>query len=77
MSEPPECRDEVCLTCSDRAVPARVVRLLEHGMAVVAGADGLAEASVALVTAVPGDTVLLHAGEAIAVLPDAEEPAGR
>lgn len=77
MSGSPECRDEVCLTCSDQAVPARVVRLLEYGMAVIAGPDGLTEASVALVTAVPGDTVLIHAGEAIAVLPEPPEREAR
>ncbi|WP_030429644.1 HypC/HybG/HupF family hydrogenase formation chaperone [Allokutzneria albata] len=66
----PECPDEVCVTCSDVATPATVLRLLDDDMAVVrAGADDEQEVSVALVTAEVGDTVLTHAGEAIAVLP--------
>jgi hydrogenase expression/formation protein HypC len=51
-----ECLDEVCVTCSDTAVPVTVT-----------GA-GLEEVSVALVSAAVGDTILVHAGEAIAVV---------
>jgi hydrogenase expression/formation protein HypC len=63
------CADEVCVTCSDTAVPVTVVRLLEDDLAVVrTDRDGLEEVSVALVRARVGDTILVHAGEAIAVL---------
>jgi hydrogenase expression/formation protein HypC len=65
----PECHDEVCITCSDQAVAVTVVQLLEHDLAIVdTGAGGCEEVSVALVTAGIGDTILVHAGEAIAVL---------
>ena len=64
----PECHDDVCVTCSDTAVPVTVVRLLGDGLAVVDTGSGEEEVSVAFVTAAPGDTVLVHAGEAIAVV---------
>ena len=65
----PECRDDVCLTCSDSASPVTVLRLLEEGFAVVSTADGGEEqVSVALITAQVGDTILVHAGEAIALV---------
>jgi hydrogenase maturation factor len=65
----PECHDEVCVTCSDTAVPVTVVRLLEDDLAVVrTDRDGLEEVSVALVRARVGDVILVHAGEAIAML---------
>jgi hydrogenase maturation factor len=58
---------EVCITCSDAAVPVTVVALLADGLAVVdTGAGTEEEISVALVDAAVGDTVLVHAGEAIA-----------
>ncbi|MEV4802573.1 HypC/HybG/HupF family hydrogenase formation chaperone [Nonomuraea sp. NPDC049421] len=61
------CHDGVCVTCSDVAVPVRVVRLLEDGMALVETEPGTQEeVSVALVDARPGDVVLVHAKEAIA-----------
>ena len=69
MSEgPPECVSDVCITCSDMAVEVRVVRLLEDAMAVVDTGQGEETVSVALVTAGVGDTILVHAREAIAVL---------
>ena len=69
----PECHDEVCVTCSDEAVPVTVLRLLDDELAVVrAGAGREEEVSVALVTARVGDTILVHASEAIAVLRSAE-----
>jgi hydrogenase expression/formation protein HypC len=46
----------------------RVVRLAGAGMAVVATEAGPEEVSVALVDATVGDNVLVHAGEALAVL---------
>ena len=63
-----ECHDEVCITCSDQAVPVVVVELRERELALVDTGPGLEEVSVALVDARVGDTVLVHAGEAIAVL---------
>jgi hydrogenase expression/formation protein HypC len=65
----PECHDDVCVTCSDAAVPVTVVRLLADGLAVVDTGSGEEEVSVAFVPAHPGDTILVHAGEAIAVVP--------
>lgn len=66
----PECHDDVCITCSDSAVPVTVVRLLDDDLAVVSTGEGKGdeEVSVALVTAKVGDTILVHASEAIAVL---------
>ena len=72
MSELPECIGEagngLCITCSDTAVPVTVVRLLADQMAVVEGGAGQETVSVALVTAGVGDTILVHAREAIAVV---------
>ena len=64
----PVCHDDVCITCSDTAVEVRVVELLGDGLAVVDTGSGREEVSVALVTAAVGDTVLVHAKEAIAVV---------
>ena len=64
----PECHGEVCITCSDTAVEVTVVRLLADGLAVVETGQGEEEVSVALVEARPGDTILVHAKEAIAVV---------
>jgi hydrogenase expression/formation protein HypC len=64
----PECHDEVCITCSDQAVAVTVVRLLDDDLALVDTGAGREEVSVALVAAGVGDTILVHAGEAIAVL---------
>ena len=68
MSAIPECHGDVCITCSDEAVPVRVVRLLEADLAMVDTGQSIEEVSVALVEATVGDTVLVHAKEAIAVL---------
>jgi hydrogenase expression/formation protein HypC len=65
----PECHDEVCITCSDAAVAVTIVRLLPDGLALVDTEAGQEEVSVALVSAGVGDTVLVHAGEAIALVP--------
>jgi hydrogenase expression/formation protein HypC len=64
----PDCQGDACITCSDAAVQVRVVRLLADDLAVVDAGQGEEEVSVALVTAGPGDTILVHAGEAIAVV---------
>ena len=63
-----ECQGEVCITCSDTAVQVRVVQLLEDEMAVVDTGAGAETVSVALVSAGVGDTILVHAKEAIAVI---------
>jgi hydrogenase expression/formation protein HypC len=64
----PECIGEVCITCSDTAVQVKVLRLLEDEMAVVDTEAGEETVSVALVSAAVGDTILVHAREAIAVV---------
>jgi hydrogenase expression/formation protein HypC len=64
----PECIGDVCITCSDTAVQVRVLRLVEDQMAVVDTGSGEETVSVALVSADVGDTILVHAREAIAVI---------
>jgi hydrogenase expression/formation protein HypC len=64
----PECHDDVCITCSDTAVEVTVVRLLGDGLALVDGGQDEEEVSVALVEARAGDTILVHAREAIAIV---------
>lgn len=67
----PVCHDDHCVTCSDIALEVRVLRLLHDGMAIVdAGSGREEEVSVALVSASVGDTVLVHASEALAVVPE-------
>jgi hydrogenase expression/formation protein HypC len=63
-----ECHDDVCITCSDAAVQVTVIRLLADELAVVRTENGEEEVSVALVSAKVGDTILVHAGEAITVV---------
>jgi hydrogenase expression/formation protein HypC len=62
------CTGDVCITCSDIAVQVRVAKLLPDGLALVDTGAGQEEVSVALVTAQVGDTILVHAGEAIGVV---------
>ena len=64
----PECYGDICITCSDTAVEVTIVRLLADGLAMVNTGQGEEEVSVALVQAQVGDTVLVHAKEAIAVV---------
>jgi hydrogenase maturation factor len=64
----PRCYDDVCITCSDEAVAVRVVELLPDDLAVVDTGVSTEEVSVALVDAGVGDTILVHAKEAIAVV---------
>jgi len=64
----PECQGDVCITCSDTAVQVTVVELLGDALALVDTGSGREEVSVALVTAAVGDTILVHAKEAIAVV---------
>ena len=63
-----ECHDDVCITCSDQAVAVTVLRLLPDELAIVDTGSGEEEVSVALVPARVGDTILVHAKEAIAVV---------
>jgi hydrogenase expression/formation protein HypC len=56
-----------CITCGDIAVEVRVVQLLPDALADVDTGEGIEQVSVALVSARVGDTILVHAGEAIAV----------
>ena len=69
VAQTPECHDDICITCSDTAVAVTIARLLPDGLALVDTEAGQEEVSVALVTAGVGDTILVHAGEAIAVVP--------
>lgn len=64
-----QCFADACVTCSDTAVAVTVIRLCGDDMAIVETGGGAEEVSVALVRAAPGDTILVHAGEAIAVVP--------
>ncbi len=64
----PQCHDDICVTCSDTAVAVTIARLLDDDLAVVDTGSGEEEVSVALVSAGVGDTILVHAGEAIAVV---------
>lgn len=68
MTGVPECHGDVCITCSDEAVPVRVIRLLGDGLAVVDTGSSEEEVSVALVEAEVGDTILVHAKEALTVI---------
>jgi hydrogenase maturation factor len=64
------CAGDHCITCSDEAVAVRVVRLRDGDLADVDVGDGRTEeVSVALVDAAVGDTVLVHAKEAIGLIP--------
>ena len=65
----PQCHDDVCITCSDEAVEVTILRLLDDDLAVVDTGSGEEEVSVALVSATCGEKILVHAGEAIAVVP--------
>jgi hydrogenase expression/formation protein HypC len=66
------CGGEVCLTCSDEALPWRVVAV-DGDLAWVDTGAGREQVSVALVDAAIGDVVLVHAGEAIACPGDEAE----
>ncbi|MBO0851407.1 MAG: HypC/HybG/HupF family hydrogenase formation chaperone [Pseudonocardia sp.] len=73
MTAESSCSHEVCITCSDAAVAVTIVELHGNGLAMVdtgAGPGTEEEVSVALVDAGVGDVVLVHAGEAIAVVAD-------
>jgi hydrogenase expression/formation protein HypC len=77
-----ECHGDRCVTCGDIAIEVTVLQLLDDEMALVAVPlkdgplkDGPGQqtgrqetVSVALVSADVGDTLLVHASEAIAVV---------
>jgi hydrogenase expression/formation protein HypC len=59
--------DHVCITCSDQAVPMVVERVDASGLATCTDAAGArSEVDVTLVDVTVGETVLVHAGTAIA-----------
>ena len=64
----PVCEGDHCITCGDIAVEVTVRRLLPDELADVDTGEGTERVSVALVSAGVGDTILVHAGEAIAVV---------
>lgn len=67
-----ECTDEVCITCSDEGRLGEVVAVQgEYLPALVRTADGEEEVDVTIVGEVaPRDLILIHAGSAIALVPD-------
>ena len=72
------CHGDHCITCGDIAVEVRVLRLLPDSLAVVDNGQGAEEeVSIALVSAAAGDTILVHASEAIAVVQRAGEAVTR
>jgi hydrogenase expression/formation protein HypC len=66
------CDGEICITCSDSAVEVRVVELRPDGLALVDTGVSEEEVSVALVSVVVGDRILVHAKEAIVRLEPSE-----
>jgi hydrogenase expression/formation protein HypC len=63
-----EADDHACITCADFASEARVIEMLDDDFARVEVGDKVEMVRVALVEAHPGDSILIHAGEAIARL---------
>jgi hypothetical protein len=63
-----ESHDQVCITCSDLAIEARVIEMLDDDLARVEIGDQIEVVSIALVDTQPGDSILVHAREAIATL---------
>jgi hydrogenase expression/formation protein HypC len=78
VSGPAHCEGDVCITCSDEAVPVRITELRPDEIALVETEAGtFEEVSIALVDAGLGDVVLVHAKEAIVrVDTSAFQPAG-
>ena len=62
--------DGHCITCSDEAMPVRVLRVdQESGLALVAVQEATEEIDITLVDSVsPGDLLLVHGGVAISKL---------
>ena len=67
--------DGHCVTCSDEALPVRVIRVnAESGLALVEVKDTTEEIDVTLVDeVVPGDVLLVHGGVAIGHLSEASD----
>ena len=61
--------DEHCITCSDQALPARVLSVdRERGLALVEIEQATSEIDVTLIEDVePGDTLLVHGGVALSL----------
>jgi hydrogenase maturation factor len=62
------CHDEVCITCADQAVPM-VVQVVDAATGIASCVDaegGRVDVDVTLVDTAVGETVLVHAGTAIA-----------
>ncbi|MFV0461895.1 MAG: HypC/HybG/HupF family hydrogenase formation chaperone [Nostocoides sp.] len=73
--EDAECTDEVCITCSDDAVPAEVISGPQGplGLVEVRTPGGMEQIDTSMVGEVlPGDLVLVHAGTAISRLEAAD-----
>lgn len=70
MTNPPECTEQVCVTCSDEGRPGVVERAQEaYEPALVRTDAGVEEVDMTLVGDVrPGDRVLIHAGMALTIL---------
>ncbi len=68
-----------CITCSDEALPATVLRVdQESGLALVTVQETTEEIDITLVdTVVPGDQVLVHGGVAIALLSEVSNESGK
>ncbi len=64
-----------CITCSDEALPARVLRVdQETGLALVAVKNTTEEIDITLVESVaPGDVLLVHGGVAIGHMGEASD----
>ncbi len=58
-----------CITCSDEAMPARILRIdQDTGVAIVALEESTQEIDITLIDDVaPGDVILVHGGVAIAI----------
>jgi hydrogenase maturation factor len=60
------CGENVCITCSDQAVPVRIIEFLADGLARVDTGISIENIQIELVDMSLGDKVLVHAGVAIA-----------
>ncbi len=67
--------DGHCITCSDEAVPATVLRVNQvNGSALVTVKEATEEIDITLVDDLtPGDVVLVHGGVAIALVTEASD----
>ena len=72
VSPPCSMQDEQCITCSDQALPARVLSVQrERGLALVESEQTTTEVDVTLIEDVaPGDILLVHGGVALSLWQD-------